>query len=111
MDHNERLIIQDFELSLIEVVRILRREFAVHDRNYITFQVDARGRSLDGDTNIEFTLRGMYGELEVKGGRILATLEEYHRRTNWASLNAPLCLPNVEPPEDPDQDPNDSSPF
>lgn len=107
----EDLRFEEFERCLLETVRILRQEFAAQDRTYITFRVDARGRTHDGDLKVEFSLREQYSDTEVVGGRLSAVLEEYSRRTNWTALNAPLCLPTVAESKVPVPELDDSIPF
>ncbi len=94
------------EVALIEAVKEFREEFcSLNDPpTYIDFNITVDGRTMDGDLEIKFVFNSGSYSNTTKGGSLINVIEEFKRRHGWIKRNDPICLPRVDPEEEPKDD-------
>lgn len=103
---------KNLEHTLVEFIRGLREQFADVNAEAFQFIIDVTGRTSTGDVKIEFSLDHLYKTgVKASGGNLAATVDEFIRRIDWKEVNAPLCLPNVEPTSPAFPSSSDEIPF
>lgn len=93
MSEEHTVAIVSFEGAIKREVKRIRERLkpaAELIGNAFQFEIQARGRILDGEVKLEYTIAGLYGENKVEGRDVNSVLEEYLRRSGWNAVNKPL---------------------
>jgi hypothetical protein len=79
------------ETALFAAIQSLRAEFAELDIPSFNLRIDCAGRTMEGETKIEFALSKMYGET-TRGDSLEAVTTEFLRRNGWQQRHGSLRL-------------------
>jgi hypothetical protein len=79
------------ETALFAAIQSLRAKLAELDIASFSLQIDCSGRTMEGETKIEFRLSKMYGE-STRGDSLEAVTTEFLRRNGWSQRHGSLRL-------------------
>lgn len=109
----------ELERAIVPTIAAIRKALGEHNISEMRFDVEARGRTLSGDVNIEFCLGASTYASDsssgARGGRLYEVVREMVHRYGWSKRNAALCLPagrtSVEEEREAERTADDEIPF